>query len=74
MQDSSAQNGPRPQSYAPASKWLHWIIALCVLAILPIGVIMPRLPAGALQNQLFDLHRSTGILVLALAVLRVSAR
>jgi len=35
---------------------------------------MPRLPEGALQNQLFDLHRSTGILVLALAILRVSAR
>ena len=34
---------------------------------------MPRLPEGALQNQLFDLHRSTGILVLALAILRVSA-
>ena len=74
MTETTQQDGVRPQTYAAASKWLHWIIAACVLAILPMGIVMPRLPEGALQNELFDLHRSTGILVLALAVLRVSAR
>ena len=74
MAENAAADVSPPQSYAAASKWLHWIIALCVLAILPIGIVMPGLPPGALQNRLFDLHRSTGILVLALAVLRVSAR
>ena len=74
MTETTPQEGVRPQSYAAASKWLHWIIAVCVLAILPMGIVMPRLPEGALQNELFDLHRSTGILVLALAVLRVAAR
>ena len=74
MTETTQQDGARPQTYAAASKWLHWIIAACVLAILPMGIVMPRLPEGALQNELFELHRSTGILVLTLAVLRVSAR
>ncbi len=74
MTETTQQEGAWPQSYAAASKWLHWIIAACVLAVLPMGIVMPRLPEGALQNELFDLHRSTGMLVLALAVLRVSAR
>lgn len=64
----------RPQSYSAVSKWVHWITALCVLGLIPVGLIMDRLPEGDLQNRLFDLHRSTGIFVLALATIRVSAR
>ncbi len=64
----------RPEHYSAASKWLHWIVALCVLATIPMGLVMDRLPEGDLQNRLFDLHRSTGVLVLALAVLRVAVR
>ena len=64
----------RPASYAAASKWLHWIIALLVLVALPMGVLLDKLPEGPLQDRLFDLHRSLGVLVLALAFLRVAAR
>lgn len=63
-----------PAGYAGISKWLHWLIAACVLAVIPMGIVMLRLPGGAWQNLLFDLHRSTGVLVFALAVLRVAAR
>lgn len=68
------KDGVRPAAYAPASKWLHWIIAACVIGLIPAGVIMHRLPEGALQNRLFDLHRATGVLVLFLVILRVIAR
>lgn len=64
----------RPEAYSVTSKWVHWITAACVLAVIPMGVIMHRLPEGELQNRLFNLHRSTGILILALAVIRVVAR
>ena len=64
----------RPSVYSGASKWVHWMTAACVLALIPIGVVMDRLPEGDLQNRLFDLHRSTGVLVLALAAVRVAAR
>ena len=63
-----------PEAYAGASKWLHWIIAACVIGLIPAGVIMHRLPEGALQNRLFDLHRATGVLVLLLVIFRVIAR
>ena len=64
----------RPAAYSSVSKWTHWITALCVLALIPVGIVMDRLPEGQLQNRLFDLHRSTGILVLGLALIRVIAR
>lgn len=64
----------RPEHYAPAAKWLHWIMALCVLAVIPVGIVMHNLKPGPLQNQLYDLHRSTGFLILFLAILRIVVR
>jgi cytochrome b561 len=64
----------KSERYSPLSKWLHWIVAACVLGLIPAGIVMLRIPEGELQNRLFDLHRSTGVLVLALAVVRVAAR
>ena len=61
-------------AYSPVSKWLHWLTALCVLALIPAGIIMVRLPEGDLQNRIFDLHRSFGVVVFGLALLRVGAR
>jgi len=71
-----SQNGETtvPAHYAPAAKWLHWIIAGCVLFVIPAGVVMLRLPDGDLQNRLFDLHRSFGVLIFVLAVWRVYVR
>jgi cytochrome b561 len=62
------------ETYSAASKWIHWITAACVLGLIPAGWIMIRLPEGALQNNLFDLHRSFGMTVFVLAFLRVAAR
>ena len=60
--------------YAPPARWIHWIVAVLVLVVIPAGLVMVRLPSGAAQNQLFDLHRSIGILILALAIARVLVR
>ena len=64
----------RPPVYSPLSKWIHWITALCVLGIIPGGILMTHMDEGPLQNQIFDMHRSFGVLVFALAVIRVAAR
>jgi cytochrome b561 len=61
-------------AYSPASKLIHWLTALCVLAVIPMGIAMMWLPEGDLQDKLFDLHRSFGVLVFALALLRIAAR
>ncbi len=64
----------RPPVYSSLSKWIHWITALLVLMIIPGGILMIRMHEGELQNQIFDLHRSFGVTVFALAFMRVAAR
>jgi cytochrome b561 len=64
----------RPPAYSPISKWIHWITALCVLGIIPGGILMTNMDEGPLQNQLYDMHRSFGVVVFVLALARVTAR
>jgi|APCry1669190156_1035279.scaffolds.fasta_scaffold47445_2 cytochrome b561 len=60
--------------YSPVAKTFHWVSALCILAVLPLGWVLDKLPDGPLQSQLFDLHRSLGVLILALGAMRLAAR
>ena len=62
------------QPYSPLAKALHWIIAALVLISLPIGVVMADLDKGPLQDNLFVLHESAGLVVLALMLPRLAAR
>ncbi|MBG0811406.1 cytochrome b [Methylosinus sp. H3A] len=62
------------QPYSPLAKALHWIIAALVLISLPIGVVMADLHEGPLQDNLFVLHESAGVIVLALMFPRLVAR
>jgi cytochrome b561 len=63
-----------PQSYAASQKWLHWLVAVIVLFMLPVGYTMVRLPDGPLADRFWDLHRSFGLVVLALAIVRLAVR
>lgn len=60
--------------YSPWSKALHWITALCILFIIPAGIVMTNIGPGQLQNNLYNLHRSFGVLVFAIALVRVLVR
>lgn len=64
----------RTLHYSLPARLLHWVSALCILLVIPLGFIMMNLSGGRLQDQLFDLHRSFGFLILCLAVLRVFTR
>lgn len=68
------ESGLRPYDYSPWSKALHWITALIVLFVIPAGLVMTNVGPGALQNSLYDLHRSFGVLVFAIALARVLIR
>jgi cytochrome b561 len=63
-----------PDRYPPVSKLLHWLVALCVLVTIPVALVMTRIPDGPTKDQLFVLHKSIGVLILILIVLRIANR
>lgn len=60
--------------YTAAAMALHWITAVLVLFMVPAGLMMVRLPEGELQNLLFNLHRSIGVLLFPLVLVRLLYR
>ncbi len=61
-----------PERYGAVTKFFHWTIALLILALLCIGIYMADYaPKDASLLQLFALHKSTGLLVFALAFCRI---
>lgn len=63
-----------PRGYAPAQKWLHWSMALLVLVMVAVGLTMTNLGDGALKNGLYELHKSVGLTLLGLALIRIVVR
>lgn len=54
---------------------LHWAMAILILGLLVMGFVMTaQKPGSPLQFQLFQVHKSVGITVLALALLRLGWR
>jgi len=60
-----------PDSFGAVSKWLHWLTALAVFGMIPLGVYMHELPVGVEKFRLYGIHKSIGICVLAVTVLRL---
>jgi cytochrome b561 len=61
-------------AYTPTARVLHWITAVLVLGMIPVGILMGQLESGPLQDRLYNLHRSTGTLILPLAIIRLIYR
>jgi cytochrome b561 len=59
--------------FTPAQRVLHWLIAICVLAMLFIGVGMVSTIAP-IHLTLIALHRPLGIAILVLALVRLVLR
>ncbi|MEX2366382.1 MAG: cytochrome b/b6 domain-containing protein, partial [Pseudohongiellaceae bacterium] len=66
---------PQIQKYPVGWRVLHWLMALMVFALIPIGIIMAeRAEAeiwGALTNTLYNWHKAIGFSVLLLMILRI---
>lgn len=64
-----------PAGYKPTARLIHWIVAIMVLAMLPIGGIMTQegLARGT-QNTLYILHKNGGVIILLLMILRLIYR
>jgi len=61
-------------SYSSAAKWLHWLVALSVLMVIPVGIAMNGADPGPVQDGLYNLHKSLGVLIFILMVLRIANR
>src|SRR5258708_2778866 len=62
-----------PRRFNPLQRLLHWLMAICLLAMLFVGVgmvstIMPK------YLTLVSIHKSLGIAILVLALLRLAVR
>ena len=67
--------GGRVLRYSAPSKWLHWIVAVSVILLIPEGLTMKRLlPEGEIRDTLYFLHEATGALVLIVMVVRLATR
>lgn len=56
------------------SKTLHWIIAVLILGLAVMGFLLDEVPKSPKYFWVFDLHKSTGLTVLALMVIRLAWR
>jgi cytochrome b561 len=66
--------GSRTDHYPSTSKFLHWLVAACVLTTAPVAIAMTRLDKGPSQDALYNFHKSLGVLILFLMILRLINR
>jgi cytochrome b561 len=62
------------ESWGRLSRGLHWLMAPLVLGMLGIGIYMTSLPPSDQKWMFYGWHKSFGIVVLALVVIRLSWR
>jgi hypothetical protein len=60
--------------YTLTAQALHWLTVFLILMILPVAWVMMSLPEGAEQTRVLVLHRSIGVTIFAVVVLRLAWR
>ena len=62
------------KEYTATAKVLHWAMALLVFGMLASGLIMEEMGFSPLKFQIIQTHKSIGLVVLMLLVMRLSWR
>jgi cytochrome b561 len=70
----SATGAVAAPAYTLAARVLHWITALLIVFTIPLGVVIANEWGGSLQNSLYDLHRSIGVVLVPIVMLRLILR
>ncbi len=70
----AGSRGAFVQRYSGFQIALHWIIALIIVGMVPVGLVMTRLDPSNLTNLLYELHKSFGLIVFGLVMIRIVAR
>ena len=66
--------GNKPGGYSGFHKLLHWLVALSVLTTVPVALAMGRAAPGPMQDNLYNFHKSLGVTIFVLMVLRIISR
>ena len=65
----------RAVRYTRTAILLHWLIAALVVAMILLGLVMTEVPRQTpMRGPLFNFHKSLGLLVLALVIVRLAWR
>ena len=62
------------RAYRLPAKVFHWVTAALVLFMVTTGVTMKQLGSGPVADTLFAIHKTTGIVVLTVVLLRILYR
>ncbi len=62
------------ERWGPVSQAFHWLIVLLILCLAIVGLTMDELPKTPKYFWVYTLHKSTGITVLVLVLLRLGWR
>ncbi|GAB4222914.1 MAG: cytochrome b [Gammaproteobacteria bacterium] len=57
--------------YGSVSKFFHWLVFLLVVTMFIIAYVMDELPDSPLKGQMYGLHKSIGLTVLGVMILRL---
>ena len=60
--------------FGPVAMTLHWCIALLVLCAVVLGLVRESMDRGMARDTVFALHKSIGLLILALTCFRLGWR
>lgn len=70
--DSTAES--RRQTYTAGAKVFHWLTVALMAGSFGLAFVMVELPLGLLKIELYNWHKTVGLTILALAVLRLAWR
>ena len=60
--------------YAPVQIWIHWLSALVIVGLVVAGLVMTRIGQTPVTGLIYELHKSFGLIVVALVLARLVAR
>jgi cytochrome b561 len=53
---------------------LHWLIAVAILAMIPLGIAAEEMAKGPARELVFNSHKALGLMILVLATWRLGVR
>ena len=74
MTSYAPKTGDIDPAYSLTARVLHWITAALVLTMIPLGIIGANNWGGSWQDQIYNLHRSIGTLLIVIIIARLGYR